>query len=532
MPEKKSFYDVIPKYVQLNFFDNWITYRERKHLSSTKKLTIPFRLSWRVDKAFFEGLRNEIQQWRTRTDDHMQQFQKEAGNPNSFPTFSIKYLPPEIKARINEDFFAIHHSNRKDNRRRWIKTQLRMLNECLTDDTVLDSIIAYLQLGPMAEGPPPRALEEFYFHFPKARSGDAEEDLKYKEHIRLQQVAKTLETVKNEVNDWANLGEREKEVAMQYLDSSYIKTKLFFGNSIEAAIENIKESLFKDLRNFNTLKQDEKNKLAYGVDTNESQDFEWIRAQREIYRNLCQYIISQCSEADLIDELCDWPRQLPGYHRIHYLDKKSILGVLLLEKVERFINGPQNSQCPSLVDDPESANLINKGAELDYFFCTTSRLPENLRQMGGKVLLSLAIERRDDKAMYALLKAGADANANSGVTIKDGTCQSLTPLYYAVQAGSVEAINALLQAGAHLNVNNQVAGSCPAEPGALTPLCWAIKADQINIITLLLDNGADVAITLKNIEEGVIACHHPEVIALLEEHVVPKNNTAVSFGHR
>src|SRR5438105_10751437 len=88
--------------------------------------------------------------------------------------------------------------------------------------------------------------------------------------------------------------------------------------------------------------------------------------------------------------------------------------------------------------------------------------------------LFMAVNREDQAGVHALLKRGADPNAQNAL--------GLTPLFFAAASGQVPMVEILLQAGAKLD---------PPSPYG-TPLTAAAMTGAVPAAQLLLQKGADL----------------------------------------
>ncbi len=88
--------------------------------------------------------------------------------------------------------------------------------------------------------------------------------------------------------------------------------------------------------------------------------------------------------------------------------------------------------------------------------------------------LAEAVQERDQEAVRALLRSGAEVNSASG----DG----MTPLHWAAEAGDSEIGQMLLIAGAHVDVVTRI--------GRHTPLILAARSGAASLVQALLERGA------------------------------------------
>lgn len=160
-----------------------------------------------------------------------------------------------------------------------------------------------------------------------------------------------------------------------------------------------------------------------------------------------------------------------------------------------------------------------------------------MRKVFVLALLAVAAQAQDPEQFYSAIRANnltqlkslLDQKASAGITDSRG----ITPLMYAAEIGSVDAMRILIDRGADVNVQNAF-GS--------TALMWS-AADPAKV-RLLLDHGAQVNIVAKSGRTALIvaAFTNPsvEVVRLLigkgakvdvmdQRHVTPLN--AATFGN-
>lgn len=110
--------------------------------------------------------------------------------------------------------------------------------------------------------------------------------------------------------------------------------------------------------------------------------------------------------------------------------------------------------------------LIKRGADIEAR-STTGNTPLNF---------AISAESNRIEVMSLLLSAGASVNVVVGFS-------GDTPLYSAIHAGHLDAVELLIKHGADINVRNQVVG---------TPLHYAAYLARPKIAELLIRQGADV----------------------------------------
>src|SRR5688572_3444629 len=106
-------------------------------------------------------------------------------------------------------------------------------------------------------------------------------------------------------------------------------------------------------------------------------------------------------------------------------------------------------------------------------------------RIGQYTALHLAGKSGSAAVTKALLKAGADVNVRS-------TNSGVTPLHLAASSGSAETVTVLLDAKADVNAKENEAGQ--------TPLIFAAGLNRVEVIKALLGRGADASITTKVID--------------------------------
>ena len=113
-----------------------------------------------------------------------------------------------------------------------------------------------------------------------------------------------------------------------------------------------------------------------------------------------------------------------------------------------------------------------------------------LREDPGE-LFRLAIEGDDATAIRLLIDRGADVNC--AVRLSDGLYGESSPLFVAVEKGSIPMVKVLLEAGADPNRERQYGAiTATVTLVARTPLHNAARSGRTEIVGLLLDAGADV----------------------------------------
>lgn len=131
--------------------------------------------------------------------------------------------------------------------------------------------------------------------------------------------------------------------------------------------------------------------------------------------------------------------------------------------------------------------LVNRGANVNY--------DGGVRFIGSRFgvhgsPLLIAASQGHLGLVNRLLQANADVNQRTG---KDHRRPS-TPLEAACQSNQVTVVERLLEAGAAIESND-----CPDESGS--PLFWAVEAGSLEIVDLLLKNGANPN-ALRHSEKG------------------------------
>jgi uncharacterized protein len=116
--------------------------------------------------------------------------------------------------------------------------------------------------------------------------------------------------------------------------------------------------------------------------------------------------------------------------------------------------------------------------------------PKREDEVGSDAPLALAVLH--PHLVRALLDAGAPANSSNAF--------GKTPLMYAAQFDSAEAVRMLLAAGAEVNARTRQAFGCAlyVATGDRTPLHYAAENAALEVIRLLVEAGADIAARVTN----------------------------------
>jgi len=170
--------------------------------------------------------------------------------------------------------------------------------------------------------------------------------------------------------------------------------------------------------------------------------------------------------------------------------------------------------------NPPIADVAMKG-DMDALRSLVKQHPGdvNASQPDGSTALLWAAYWNDEKAVEALLSAGANVNASNR--------EGFTALSQACTNGNAPMVEALLKAGADAN-------SFQAE--GQTALMTAARAGNAQVVKLLLDHGAEV--NAKESWRGQTALmwataeNHPAVVEVLVDHGAEVNAKSAMFDFR